>query len=323
MRSALRILAVVGFLLSLLPASAPAQFTPSPIEQIAATPCRFAGTGVEVTGLVTMYTPSATASPSAGLYLLRSESGSVVRVNTSKGSPEINRRYRVTGVVQIDPIRKTPFITEQNRLRLNAQGVPDEVVAVEPEESADGSWLIPLIALLVAAVGAGLYFGLRILRRKPKSPAGAPEEPEPQPEIILLDETNPAPGDLKTVRITPADPMITLYIPGELVLTSGEDKGRSFRIAGYHTPEGSVVTIGREQVTGDRAFAHIQIDDKFHTVSRKQAELIWTAGGLVVRNLSDTNPTQVNGVKVERGKSVPLPPGATMRTGELEFEYRA
>jgi hypothetical protein len=321
MRSLQYVLAVVAAFACFLPSSATAQYVPSPIEQIAATPSRFAGTGVDVTGLVTMYAPSATSG--AGHYLLRSESGSVVRVNTSKGAPDINRRYRVTGIVQIDPVRKTPSIAEESRVRLNAQGVPDEVAAVEPEESAGDFWLIPLIVLLVAALAAGAYFGLRLTKRKADAPEEGPEIPEPQPEIINLDEPLPAAGDLKTVRITPADPMVTLYIPGELVLISGEDKGRSFRIAGFHTPEGSIVTIGREQVTGDRAFAHIQIDERYHTVSRKQAELIWAANGLSVRNLSETNPTQVNGVKIERGKSVPLPPGAVMRTGELEFEYRA
>jgi pSer/pThr/pTyr-binding forkhead associated (FHA) protein len=112
------------------------------------------------------------------------------------------------------------------------------------------------------------------------------------------------------------------YVPGELVVLSGEDRGKSFKIAGYPTSEGSVVTIGREPVTDERAFAHIQIEERFHTVSRKQAELIWKEKKLFVRNLSDTNPTQVNGIEIKPGKKVQLKPGAVMRTGELEFEYK-
>jgi pSer/pThr/pTyr-binding forkhead associated (FHA) protein len=80
--------------------------------------------------------------------------------------------------------------------------------------------------------------------------------------------------------------------------------------------------MGREPVTGERAYAHIQIDEKFHTVSRKQAELVWKDRKLYVKNLSDTNPTQVNGVEVKSGKPVHLKPGSIVRAGELEFEYK-
>jgi hypothetical protein len=288
----------------------------TPIEQIAATPAQFVGGTVEISGQVTRYASG--AQPGIGVYLVQSGTGAVIRVNTSAGSPELNRLYRVSGKVEMDPVRKTPFIAEEKRLRLNAEGIPDEPQSAPAEEERSFPvWLLIAVPLAIAAGAAAFFFS-----RRKKEPVGdealesaGTEEPVPEEE--------PVPGDLKTVRITPADPTGAFYLPGELVLVSGEDKGKSFRIAGFSTSEGYVVTIGREPVKGERAASHIRIAEKFHTVSRKHAELIWNEEKLLVRNLSETNPTQVNGVKIERGKTALLIPGARMRTGELEFEYRA
>ncbi|MCU7497388.1 MAG: FHA domain-containing protein [Ignavibacteria bacterium] len=129
-------------------------------------------------------------------------------------------------------------------------------------------------------------------------------------------------SDFRTIKIVPPAPQTITFIPGLLEIISGDDKGKSFRIAGFPTQEGSVVSIGREVVTGERAYAHIQLNEKFRTVSRRQAELIYRDHKLFVKNLSETNLTQVDGVELKPGECAELKPDAKMRTGELEFQYK-
>lgn len=129
-------------------------------------------------------------------------------------------------------------------------------------------------------------------------------------------------ADFRTIKIVPPAPQTITFIPGKLEIISGEDKGKSFRIAGFPTSEGSVVSIGREVVTGERAYAHIQLNEKFRTVSRRQAELIYKDHKLLIRNLSETNLTQVDGLELQPGECTELKPDAKIRTGELEFQYK-
>lgn len=308
-------------LAALVPASTPvesaAQYAATTIETIVTNPGKFADSAVEISGTVTLY---AAASPSTGHYLLKGSSGTAIRINTTEGSPELNRRYRVTGVVYLDPSTRVPFISEKSRARedLPVQA-PSPSIAVEEGEGM-WVWVVPVLVVVFLGIVAAI-----VRRRKQPAP---PDVPVAQPDPAPPKEETPPPAppeqgsDLKTVRITPPSAMTMRYVPGELVMLTGEDKGKSFKIAGYPTPEGSIVTIGREPVNDEKAYAHIQIEERFHTVSRKQAELIWKEKKLFVRNLSETNPTQVNGVEVKPGRLVQLKPGSVMRTGELEFEYR-
>ena len=309
--------------LAVWPVAVDAQYNPTTIETIVTNPEKFADGAVEITGTATLYAPA--SSPSTGHYLLKGASGTAIRVNTTDGSPELRRKYKVTGIVYLDPATRVPFISEKSRVRTDLPEQAASPQAAEAEEggSWDKAWL--LLILVVALVGVTVL----LFRRRPQPPepieAPAPaSEPAPAPEQAAAPPPAPveSASDLKTVRIVPPSPKTMRYVPGELVVLSGEDKGKSFKIAGYPTPDGSVVTIGRESVTDERAFAHIQIEERFHTVSRKQAELIWKEKKLFVKNLSDTNPTQVNGIEIKPGKRVQLKPGSIMRTGELEFEYK-
>ena len=306
---------------ALLPVGVAAQYKPTAIETIVTNPEKFADAAVEISGTVSLY--AAAASPSTGHYLLKGSSGTAIRVNTTDGSPEMKGRYRVTGIVYLDPTTHVPFLSEKARVR---EDVPERAAAAASEQGEEGggwdrAWLLAILLLALVAV-------IAFVLRKRSRLAAMPEVPNPEPEILRAPEETDAPppvepvADLKTVRIVPPSPKTMRYIPGDLVVLSGEDKGKSFKIAGYPTPEGSIVTIGREPVADERAYAHIQIEERFHTVSRKHAELIWKEKKLYVKNLSDTNPTQVNGVEIKPGKSVQLKPGSIMRTGELEFEYK-
>ena len=91
-------------------------------------------------------------------------------------------------------------------------------------------------------------------------------------------------------------------------------------ISGYPTPEGNIVTIGRESVSGEKAQAHIQLTER--TVSRKQAELIARDKKLYVRNLSETNFTCLNGIEIMAGEVKEVKSGSIIKTGEVEFQYK-
>jgi len=57
------------------------------------------------------------------------------------------------------------------------------------------------------------------------------------------------------------------------------------------------------------------------TISRKQAEIISIEGKLYVKNISETNYTQVDGIELKPNEKVELKPNSTIRTGEIEFQY--
>jgi len=80
------------------------------------------------------------------------------------------------------------------------------------------------------------------------------------------------------------------------------------------------VTIGREQITGPRDFAHIQLKER--TISRRQAELILKDGKLYLKNLSETNFTKLDGKDLPPNTSAPLSPGSIMTFGEVEMKYK-
>lgn len=122
-----------------------------------------------------------------------------------------------------------------------------------------------------------------------------------------------------------APPKTMKFIPGKLVIISGPDKGREFRIAGFPREEedGNVVTIGRADVKGERAFAHIQLGDTYRTVSRIQAEIIQktSSNEVYLRNKSTTNPTEVNNEQVPPEETVELQNEDTIQMGELVLRY--
>jgi len=122
-------------------------------------------------------------------------------------------------------------------------------------------------------------------------------------------------------RISAATTMISM--PGELVIVSGKETGKSYKMIGNLSSEGSVVTIGRKILNDDPYSSHIQIDDYFSTVSRLQAEIISKRGKVYIKNLSKTNYTQVDGKKLNPGEKTELKPGSIIKMGELEMKYKA
>jgi len=186
-----------------------------------------------------------------------------------------------------------------------------------------------LFALIGGIVLIGLVIVVLLLMRK-KSPATIKTQvplagpfvvAPPRPSVPIAQPNIPVSGEsFKTIVVSPSAPKTIKFIPGFLEIINGEDKGKNFRIAGYPTPAGGIVTIGREEVAGERAFAHIQLKEK--TVSRKQAELISTDGKLYIKNLSETNFTMVDGVELKPEQRIELKSDSIIRMGELEFRYK-
>jgi predicted component of type VI protein secretion system len=78
--------------------------------------------------------------------------------------------------------------------------------------------------------------------------------------------------------------------------------------------------LGREEITGERAYAHIQLHEK--TVSRKQAEILSDNGKLIIKNLSTTNYTMVDGKELLPGVTAELKPNTVFKVGEVEIRYK-
>ncbi|MFO8232687.1 MAG: FHA domain-containing protein [Longimonas sp.] len=156
------------------------------------------------------------------------------------------------------------------------------------------------------------------------SEAPSPDQPARRIKSESSSSTANKPDSPETLKFK-APPKTMKFIPGKLVIISGPDKGREFRIAGFPREEddGNVVTIGRADVKGERAFAHIQLGDTYRTVSRIQAEIIQktSSNEVYLRNKSTTNPTQVNNEEVPSEETVELQNEDTIQMGELVLQY--
>ena len=212
------------------------------------------------------------------------------------------------------------YSTSARLLRAKRYGIPPEI---------PGARILPGIGgILLLIVLIGFYFIQKKKNETPSYPSGGFTEPSGGNSF-----TSPAGGDAETMRITPNDsdfqtikistdaaPKTMKLLPGFLEITAGADTGKKFSISGYPTPNGSIISIGREAVSGDRKYAHIQLTEP--TVSRKQAEIIAVGSNLEVKNLSSTNLTQLNGLEIQAGQKMKLEPNSVIKTGEVEFAYR-
>lgn len=126
-------------------------------------------------------------------------------------------------------------------------------------------------------------------------------------------------SEFKTIKIASSTEKTLKFIPGQFIVLSGRDRGKPIRVAGFPTPEGSIVTIGREPIIGERAYAHIQLE--LQTISRKHAELNFRDKKLYIKNLSETNPTIVNEKELATGEEAEIALDSELRLGEIKFKY--
>lgn len=285
------------------------------IEEIRKNPQSFDTESVEVKGIVTQYIHSKT---STSHYILRDDHGAVIKVTTAAAEPETYKKYVVSGIVYLDAKTGDPYISEGTRTQQQEpveESDADSVTAVETS-SSDYSVIYILLAVLALVIGIFIYLNVKKSAKEPvmESPLREPSAIRSFSPVAPDSDSGP-----KTIKMPPAPPKTMKFIPGKLIITDGDDKGTYFNIAGFPTPEGAIITIGREEISGDRAYCHIQLKQK--TISRRQAELIYKDNRLFVRNLSDTNFTQIDGMELKPGEKTEVKIGSKIRTGEVEFQY--
>ena len=257
-------------------------------------------------------------SPSGtSYYILKGDFGCVIKVNSST-RPEVGKRYSVTGLVQKDASSNKPLIAETGRRIAEPERRIDDKSQqsqTQTHTKVDYSWLYILLGILVIAL-----IGLIIWQSQKKSGytdrKGLSGQEQTGP---IGPKTIPSSSEFKTITYTP-DPKTMKFIPAKLEIVSHEDKGKSFPLYGRSTEKGTIITIGRESTSGHKN--DISINKKFQTVSRQQAEIRAKGDKLFIKNLSETNPTKVNGKKLSPGEMPELKIGDNIRMGELEFEYK-
>jgi hypothetical protein len=106
-------------------------------------------------------------------------------------------------------------------------------------------------------------------------------------------------------------------LPGRLELASGNDRMKEIRFVKMPGP--AIVTFGR--FPGD-THKHVQVDSP--TVSRLHASMRFASGRWHIKNLSDTNPTIVNGHPLPAtAYEQTLNDGDLVEMGEVIFRFRA
>ena len=264
---------------------------------------------VEVIGMVEQWVPTSGTS----YYLLKGDYGGIIKVN-SESKPETGKRYIIQAFVQKDALKNVPILVEKSR-NFSSPKVSATTTPTTTTTKKNNVLYILLGFLVIGLVGLIVY---QINAKKQTQTVSTPSSSQ----ASHTETIPPQQDDLKTVKLTAGPPKTMKFIPGKLEIISHEDKGKSFRFAGYPTPTGNVVTIGRKSVSGDRAFAHIQIDEnRFSTVSRQQAEIRERNGEVYLKNLSETNLSQLNGEELQLGEERQVKFGDTLRMGELEFKY--
>lgn len=282
-------------------------------------PTGYKGEVVTVTGLVTQYI-EATAKTTA-YFLIKDDYGATIKVNTAESKPETNNKYTVSGILYFDESLQIPFISEKSRVKIE----PD-VVVVRGDNYTNHpteTWLEKNFLKLIIGVSALLLLVLVIVlisRRKPKE-ENRTIQPEVKQQSPLEKMTSSPKEDLKTMVLPAASPKTMKFIPGELEVLTGEDKGRIIKISGYPTEDGSIVTVGRESVSGPKDFAHIQLKER--TISHKQAEIIYKDGKLYIKNISETNYTKLDGKDIPPNSVSELKSGSIITFGEIAMKYNA
>jgi hypothetical protein len=339
----------VCFLLILGTAGVHAQTS---IGEINGNPGRYNGQTVTVEGTIDRHVDSG-ADTETKNYIIKDESGQEIRAKTTKKPPTPGTRYTVQGDISISPFNRKPVLEETSRSKLSSA---EENQASSSESLRQGFstitvYLIFGLGFLVVIVLAYFAYASQSEPEAPVAPTedgtadtqdegssdlsttelgGDGEEsesgfPEPSGERIKSEssssETPEGDSDGPETLKFKAPPKTMKFVPGRLVIAAGPDQGKEFRIAGRPTPEGNVVTIGRAEVEGERAFAHIQLGDTYRTVSRMQAEIIQQDQTILLKNTSETNPTIVNGDNLPAGETVELQDGDMIRMGELMLRY--
>jgi hypothetical protein len=289
------------------------------VKDILKNPSAYMREEIEVTGLVVQYIEATEKTTSH--YYLKDDYGAIIKVHTAEGKPETNVKYKVRGILYIDQTTQTPFISERSKSRIG--GVITNLVSTPPPPPAktwfETNWLLVVI---VGSVFLLMVLIIILFARRRKVDIVASHQPAVKQVQVNVEKQEPpvARDNLKTMVIPSSVPKTMKFIPGEFEVVTGDDKGRIIKIGGYPTEEGSIVTIGRDQVTGPRDFAHIQLKER--TISRRQAEIVLKDGKLYLKNLSETNYSKLDGKDIPPNTSAELKANSVLTFGEVEMKYK-
>jgi len=280
---------------------------------------------VKIEGIVVQYFDENTNT--TAYYVIKDDFGAHIKVQTSTlGAPETNKKYMVKGY--LNRINNEYVIQEISRESIEkpVSVTPSQPVTTynAPVSNQDNT----LLYIILGIAGVLIVVLIIVFATKNSSARSTPSVPPsrqtgPPTQPITARTSAPktiASQGFTTIRFESA-PKTMKFIPGKFIITSLEDKGKIFQIAGFPSHGDAVVTIGREEVKGERSYAHIKLDDKFKTVSRKQAELVYSNHILYVINRSESNYTQVDGFELKPGEKREVKKGSVIRMGELEFKY--
>jgi len=263
---------------------------------------------VTIEGLVTQYTPETSANTTA-YYIIKGEFGRPIQVNTSAKKPVINRKYKVKGIIKADLMTDQPYLVETEK----HMTIPLWIFI-----AAGGLVLLIAVVVIIFALGnSGGSF-----RQAPQSNVfGKDETSSSTPQSGGEKEDIRYDDDFKTVQVVTRSYDLTLKdIPGEIEVIDGDDSGKRFKLRGTN-PEG-IVTIGREEKSGRERATHLRIKES--TVSRKQAELIYTNNKkILLKNVSKVNYTQLNGEEIMVGETREVKDGDRLKFGNRFFKYAA
>lgn len=282
------------------------------ILEIDRDPDTYIGNTVIVEGIVRQYVPA--TSTTVAHYLLVDDHGIPIRVNTSKDQPQIDRRYSVTGYLDRD--KRELVIREISRNCLNCT---------------------PWLVIGIVATGLLLVVGLIIyFNQNKKQSSSKPFQPNPVPRPTPNPNPNPRPspppfnGDKDKTLIVEKDYFTMKALPGELLILSGPQKGQTLKLFGTPTHNGIVITLGRDwdkwrTLVQGRENSHVRIKDDTRTLSRMQAELRYNPqnGAMELKNLGETNKTQIDGKELNIGEIADLKDGSYITAGHLKLQYKA
>ncbi len=119
----------------------------------------------------------------------------------------------------------------------------------------------------------------------------------------------------RTVRVHRPIEETLQFLPGRLEVTEGEDRGQTIRFVRVFG-EPPVVTLGRSAGPPHR---HVQL--RSLTVSRLQARMRYEGRRWEIANLSETNPTLVNGHELSLHGTRLLEHGDRIEMGEVVFRF--
>lgn len=314
------------------------------IEDIWKNPDKFKDLTVSVQGQVLEFITE--QSNTNSFYVLKGKYDGVIRVKVQFDEPTIGKKYIVTGTLYPDVdlyntgnIDDAVFIHQTNIKEIDDFYDWDKEPVTKPKSITDEEktntekkpieidylFYVIIIAIILVLIVIILLV-VKFMSSKKETSTNNSFIPEAPVQNTVAPSSASAPvaeDDFKTIKIVRDTSRTLKFIPGQLEIISGEDMGKSFRLAGYPSADGSITTMGTKEQTGDRRFAHILIDKKFRTVSRYQAEFIYrnTENKLYIKNISKVNLTKIDGTELKENEMAVVKNGSTITTGELDFRY--